>query len=409
MTFAFCVTLVAPVAFANAQEWTRFRGPNGQGISDAKTIPTKFTAKDYTWKQKLPGEGHGSPSLWGDKLFLVSADKASATRSVICLDANTGKPAWETEIDGNTHHLHQFNHYGTCTPAVDANLVYIYAGSDKNTRVIALDHNGKTKWVSELGKFDGNHGPSTSPMLYKDMVIVTHDHIANGAVIALNKSNGKQRWKIARKGADNGTSYGVPVIYKDASGQDQLIVASKGNGVTAINPDNGKQIWELSKLMKLRSVAGPVIGDNILFAQCGSGGGGKGFVAVEPGSNASKAKLKWQSTRGIPYVPTPLFIDGYLYYITDGGHAACINPSDGAVLWMERIAEKLGFFGSPVCVNGHIYAIAKDGRCVVIKASPKKFELVSVNVLGESSYATPAVANGKMYLRTLTGIVCIGG
>lgn len=403
------LVLVGTIATtSHAQEWTRFRGPNGQGISDTKTIPTKFTANDYKWKQKLPGEGHGSPSLWGDKLFVISADKKSATRSVICLDAQSGKPVWETTLESNTHHLHQFNHYGTCTPAVDAESVYVYAGSDKNTRVIALDHDGKERWTADLGTFDGNHGPSTSPMLYKDMVIVTHDQIAKGGVMALNKADGKQRWRLDRKGADNGTSYGVPVVYTDASGQDQLIVASKANGVTAINPSNGKKIWELNDLMILRSVAGPVLGDNILFAQCGSGGGGKRFVAVEPGSAGNKATLKWESKRGIPYVPTPIVYDGHLYYITDGGHAACLNPSDGTVLWQERIGDRLGFFGSPVCVNGHIYSMSKDGRCVVIKASPKKFELVSINNLGETSYATPAVANGRMYLRTLTHLICIG-
>ncbi len=398
----------ALVSTAQAQEWTRFRGPNGQGISDVKTIPTAFSAKDYKWKQKLPGEGHGSPTLWGEKLFVVSADKRTATRSLICLNAATGKPAWETKIESNTHHLHKFNHYGTCTPAVDADRVYVYAGSDKNTRVIAFDHDGNEQWSADLGSFDGNHGPSTSPMLYKDMVIVTHDQIADGAVIALNQKDGKPRWRLDRKGATNGTSYGVPVIYKDASGQDQLIVASKGNGVTGINPDNGKQLWEMGNLMTLRSVAGPVIGQNVLFAQCGSGGGGKGFVAVEPPSAGGKPALKWKLTREIPYVPTPLVYDGHLYYITDGGHAYCKNPKTGKDLWKSRVGDRLGFFGSPVCVNGHIYAISKDGKCVVIKASPKAFELVSVNDLGESSYATPAVANGRMYLRTLTHVICVG-
>lgn len=392
-----------------AQEWTRLRGPNGQGVSDARTVPVKFGEKDFNWKVKLPGEGHGSPVLWGSKVFVVTADKETADRTLVCLNAATGETLWTRTFAGEKYSMHQFNHYGTATPAVDAERAYIYLGSDKDSKVVAVDHSGEVKWQKSLGAFKGNHGPSTSPMLYKDLVIVTHDQIPSGAVYALNKSDGKQRWQVKRNGADNGASYGVPVVYKGADGTEQLIVTSKGNGMTGIDPTRGEVLWELGDLFHMRTVANPVIAGGLLFAQCGSGGTGKRFVAVQPSVAGNQAKLVWDTKRTIPYVPTPVAYDGYLYTVTDGGQAACYKPSESEPVWVDRIGRGLNFFGSPVCVNGNIYAIDKQGRVVVFKATPEKFELLAINELGEMSYATPAVANGKMYLRTLSHLISVGG
>lgn len=410
LSSSFIVILAVLTAPLSAQEWTRLRGPNGQGVSDARTVPVKFGEKDFNWKIKLPGEGHGSPVLWGNKVFVVTADKETADRSLVCLNAATGETLWTKTFKGQKYsRKHQFNHYGTVTPAVDAERVYIYLGSSEDCKVVAVDHAGEQAWEQSLGSFNGNHGPGTSPMLYKEMVIVTHDQIPSGAVYALNKSDGKQRWHVKRNGADNGASYGVPIVYKDADGNEQLIVTSKGNGMTGIDPNKGEVVWELGDLFHMRSVAGPVIADGLLFAQCGSGGTGKRFVAVQPGGNGKDAKLMWETKRTIPYVPTPVAYDGYLYTITDGGQAACYKPSESEPVWVERIGQGIGFFGSPVCVNGHIYAIDKQGRVVVFKATPEKFELLAINELGEMSYATPAVAGGKMYLRTLNHLISVGG
>lgn len=391
----------------HAQEWTRLRGPNGQGVSNARTIPVKFAESDFNWKVKLPGEGHGSPVLWGDKVFVVSADKGTAERMVTCLDAASGQAKWTKSFKSNTHDMHGFNHYGTCTPAVDADRVYTYFGSDKNSVLLALDHDGNKKWSADLGPFIGKHGPACSPMRYKDLVIVTHDQDPSGAVYAFDAKTGDKRWTAKRNGADNGASYGVPIVYTNAAGKDRLIVSSRGNGLTALDPASGGVVWELGDLLSLRSVANVVIAGDTLFTQSGSGGGGKQFFAVQVKDD--DAKVRWETKRTIPYVPTPVVYNGYLYYFTDGAQVACMNPADGEVKWMTSLGQGLGFFGSPVCIDGKLYALSKDGRCVVVKASPDKFELLAINNLGELSYATPAVSGGRMYLRTLTHLISVGG
>ena len=394
---------------AAAQEWTRFRGPNGQGVSDAKTVPHKWTDKTFNWKIELPGEGYGSPVAWGDKLFVVCADAKSAERKLLCLNATTGKTAWIKTWPSKTYHLHGHNSYGTTTPAVDAQHVYMYFVNDEAVTLAALNHDGSPAWSANVGPFKSSHGGGTSPMIYKGLVIVTNDQVPKGGMYAFDKNTGKQVWRLARNGADNGTSYGVPCVFTGPDGKDQLIVASKGNGVSGIDPATGKLLWELSDIFHLRSVASPVIAGDLVFAQCGSGGGGKRFVGVRPGAAGQRAELVHDMKAKIPYVPTPVVHEGKFYYITDGGQAACLDPKTGKTLWFERIADRLAFFGSPVCVNGVIYAIARDGRVAVIRANPDKFELLAMNDLGEKSYATPAVAGGRMYLRTLTHLYSVGG
>ena len=408
-TFLFVCLCVLQTA-AHAQDWTRLRGPNGQGVSDATTVPVTFSEKQYNWKIKLPGEGHGSPVVWGKKLFVTVADKKSAVRHLVCIDTRTGKSSWKHEFKTNTFRMHSFNHYGTATPAVDGEHVYTYVGGDKECFVAALTHDGKPAWQMPLGSVTGKHGPSTSPMVYKDLLIVTHDQDPSGAVYAFDKKTGKQRWHLKRNGAGNGASYGVPVILKGADGKDQLIVISKGNGMTAIDPSQGKVLWEMDDLFPLRCVTSPIIAGDVILGQCGSGGGGKRFVAVKAGNaSGGKGKLLWETKRSIPYVPAPLIYKGNMYYLTDGGQAACMDPKTGDVHWLERAGERLSFFGSPVCINGNIYAISKDGKCVVFKASVSKFELLATNDLGETSYATPAVSGGVMYLRTFTHLISVGG
>ncbi len=398
-----------------ADDWARFRGPNGSGVSDATTVPVKFGKADYNWRVELPGEGYGSPVVVGNKLFVVCAKPNTAERMLVCLDATTGKQLWSRTWASKTYKLHRYNHYGTTTPAADTERVYMYWVNDANVTLKALDHDGQEKWSQDLGPFDSSHGGGTSPMLYKDLVIVTSDQRAapgspgKPAIYAFKRDTGKQVWKLDRSPADNGTSYGVPCIYKDKEGNDQLIVGSKGDGVTGIDPMSGKVIWQMKDLFSLRVVASPIVAGDLVFSQMGSGGGGKRFVGVRPGSAASKPNLEVDLNRSIPYVPTPLYYKGHLYFVHDGGQAACLNPRNGDVVWNERIGNGVSFFGSPVCVNGVIYAISREGQCVTFKATPDGFDLIAINDLGEKSFATPAVANGRMYLRTFTHVISVGG
>ncbi len=403
----FAVVLLS--ASVQAQEWTRFRGPNGAGVSDAKTVPTKWTEKDYNWKIELPADGHGSPVIWGEKIFVVSGEEKTGNRIVTCVNAGDGKIAWSKTYPGKSYRHHGFNAVGHSTPAVDAEQVYAYLGSEEEVLVVALDHNGAEKWKKNLGTFKSKHGPGTSPMLHGDLVIVTSDQDDKSFVCALDRKTGEQKWKIDRKFAGNGASYGVPCVYQAKGDKPQIIFGSALHGMTSVDPDSGKIIWEIGDLMPLRVVASLIVVNDLIITNCGEGCGGKKYAAVRPGSadGTRKPEVAWSLTKGIPYVPTTVAQGDFLYTVTDGGVATCMKAADGEVVWQDRLNDK--FFGSPVIVDGHVYVIGQDGNVHVFKADPKQFTVVSKNPLGEKCYTTPAVSGGCMYLRTMKHLISIGG
>jgi outer membrane protein assembly factor BamB len=401
---------------AQTDNWPRFRGPNGTGVSDATTIPTKFSEGDFNWKVQLPGEGHGSAVVWGNKIFVMCASKRdardNAKRTLACLSAADGKILWTRSFDTKPYRkYHKLNNYGTTTPAVDAEQVYTYWASDRQTVLAAFDHQGNEKWRRDIGPFVSNHGGGTSPMVYKDMVIITNDQDGKAFLLAVDKKTGKKRWQVERKVADNGASYGLPPVYQPQGQKAQLVFASKANGLTGVEADSGKVIWELAGVFHLRVVAGPVIAGDIVMSGCGSGGSGHRFIGARIGSSdkAEPAKEIYRKEKRVPYVTTPVVYKGMVYYVTDDGYATCMDPATGKAKWQEKFPKGTSFFCSLVCINGNIYIVSKKGEVFVFKASPDKFELLGKSSLGELSYATPAVANGRMYLRTLNHLISVGG
>ncbi len=404
--------LLAVLAFVlpvQAQEWTRFRGPNGSGISSAATVPVKFTARDYNWRVKLPGEGHGSPVVWGDRIFLMAANEKNADRFVVCVNAGDGAVLWAKDYSSSPSPLHKFNSFGASTPAVDANGVYVYWASEKLIEVAGLTHDGRELWRKPLGGFKSQHGPGGSPMVYKDMVIIANDQDGESFLLALDAKTGAEKWKTPRKSGS--AAYGVPCLL-EIEGKTQLILSCTATGISAVDPDTGTPLWALETLFRQRVVASPVVAGNLILSQCGTGGGGTRFVAVQAGANDGKpAKLIYDLTRGVPYVPTPVIYKDRIYMVTDGGFAVCLKSGDGEVVWQERITvngRNSAFFGSPVCVNGNVHAITRNGELVVFKADDK-FELLGISPLGEPSHATPAIAGGRMYLRTTGHLISVGG
>jgi outer membrane protein assembly factor BamB len=285
----------------------------------------------------------------------------------------------------------------------------VYWASEDQINVAALTHEGKQVWKKPLGAFKSQHGPGVSPMLHKDMVIIANDQDGESFLVALDTKTGEQKWKTPRKSGN--AAYSVPCIM-EVAGKPQLILTCTATGVSAVDADTGTPLWSVEDLFKQRVVSSPVLAGDLILSQCGQGGGGTRFVAVRPGSSDGKpAKLEYDVSKGIPYVTTPVVYNERVYMVTDGGVAVCLKAADGAVVWQERITvngRNAAFFGSPVCVNGVVYAITRSGEVVVFKTGDK-FELLSINPLGEASHATPAVSGGKMYLRTTNHLISIGG
>ena len=412
LALSFVSLLAAP---ATAQEWTRFRGPNGTGISDATTIPVEWSPADYNFKIDLPGIGHGSPVVWGEKVFLMSADPKDATRYLLCYHATTGKQLWKRTYKSSKHRLHPRSSYASCTPAVDAQRVYFAWARPERTTLLALDHDGQDVWERDLGKFQSMHGFGTSPMLYKNMLILSNmqqsesfkaagETAGESSVIALDRATGKDIWKTLR--TSTVAAYSVPTIYQPEGGKPELISCSSGNNIFSLDPMTGEENWAI-KVFTMRTVASPIVAGGLIFGSTGSGGGGNFIVAVRPGKNP-KVVYKYESASEFkaPYVPTPVTDGDLVFLIYDMGYMSCLNAPDGKFHWKRRTGG--AFSGSPVRVRDKIYCIDEDGVVWVIAAA-KQYKLLAKNDLGDPSRSTPAISGGRMFLRTYHHLISVGG
>ncbi len=405
-------SMILLASAAQGQEWPRFRGPNGQGISDAETIPVKWTETDYNWKIELPGGGHSSPVIWADKVFITSADQKSARGVLQALSVSDGKVLWQKEYKLTPYKMNKLNNYATGTPAVDAEGVYILWSTSEETILVSVDHDGRENWKRTFEGVQNQHGPACSPVVFDDIVVFTHEHENSykdiqSSWFAADRRTGQTRWKIERQTGPK-TSYSTPCIYPLGGPARRLVFASRSHGLSGVDPRTGTVAWEATSAFPSRVVSSPVIAGDLLIGTCGDGGSGKRLIAIRPGTgdNAEATEAYKIDNSSAPYVPTPLAKDNLLFTFHDRGDVSCLRSETGERLWREKPAGR--YYGSPVWVNGNLYCMTIDGEVVVLKAAAK-YELLAVNPLGEKTNATPAVAGGRMYLRTYSHLISIGG
>lgn len=412
MTHRFCFLLLRttlPFWFAAAvagQEWTRFRGPGGSGQSDATTIPTTWTSKDYNWRVKLPGIGYSSPVIWGGRIFVTCAIEEDATRIVRCLNASDGGLIWKRSFASTTYRKNSLNSYAAASPAVDKDHVYIVWTTPGEFIVLALTQDkGREVWRRNLGPYLAQHGSGASPIVFEDMVIVPNEQIENSSAIALDGATGRTRWKTELPVKRGG--YATPCIYRSEQGPPQLILAGSAYGLISLDPRNGERNWAI-KVFKDRVVGSPAIAAGLIFGNCGQGGSGRRMVAVRPGNPATgvEPKLLYDNRKSMPYVPTPVASGRLLFLFSDSGVVTCLDAPSGEIHWQQRAGGK--FFGSPVRVADRIYCISRDGEIVVLAAADQ-YKLLARIDLEERSNSTPVIADGVMYLRTVSHLIAIGG
>lgn len=385
----------------SAQDWTRFRGPNGTGVSEAKGLPTAWSEADVAWRLELPGEGHSQPVFWDDKLFITTAKDAGKERALLAVDKAEGKILWTKSYPMATHGKHKLNSFASSSPAVDKDRVYAAFVSAEQFVVRAFDHAGKELWAAPLGGYKSQHGYGASPIVYENTLIVMNDQDAESFVVALDLKSGKPVWKSTRRNTDQSAGYGTPCL-----AQGLLLTTSAAHGIAALDPKSGRQIWE-AKVFDKRAVSSPVVVGDLVFGSCGSGGGGNYVAAVKMGGkgDVTGSHKAYEIRKAAPYVPTPVGQGDRLYLTADNGIASCVKASTGDVLWSERIAD--GIYGSPVLAGGHVYVASTKGEMVVFAASDE-FKVVARNSLGEGSHSTPAVDGSRLYIRTFTKLICVG-
>lgn len=404
-TFACLAVIPFASQAVEAQEWTRFRGPNGTGIVESADIPTTWTAEDQNWVAKLPGLGHSCPVIWGERIFLTSATEDGTSRNVLCLSTVDGKILWSKVYDGSPHTKHARNSYATPTPAVDADHVYVAWSSPEEYAFLALDHAGNEVWRRNLGAFKSQHSCGTSPVVFEDMVILGNDQDGDSYLLAVDRMTGKTVWQTPRR--TDVVAYSTPCLYHPETGAPELIFNSGAHGISSIEPWTGKVNWEIEVFDK-RSVSSPYIAAGLIFGSCGSGAGGNYVVAVKPGTADGKVKPveAFRVDKSAPYVPTGVVHGDQVYLWADNGVVTCIKAADGEVLGRKRIGGN--YSGSPICIADRIYCVSDDGEVVVLQADKDLEELGRVP-LGEECRSTPAVADGRMYIRTVSQLFSIGG
>ena len=402
------IGVLVAVQSVSAENWPRFRGPGGAGTSAQTGLPVQWTKDDYAWKTALPGLGHSSPCVWGTHVFLTSAEDAGRKRLLLDIDAVSGRIRWQREIAGKTHAKHALNSYASATPASDGQRVYVLFASDERLRVLAYDFDGRRIWESDLGPFHQReaqvHGCGTSPIVYRDTVIVANQQDGPSSIIALDSATGKPRWKTPR--TLRLTAHSTPFVMRDAGRSgDRLFISNTGDGVASLHPGTGAVISR-ADLLTARCVGSPVRGGDFVLATCGGGGRGKFLAAVpvDAEGDLAQTQLGWTRDRILPYVPTPVTHGKLLFLWGDSGTVACLQAQTGQDVWTARVGGN--YSGSPICVDGKIYCVAQDGTVAVIAAG-STFKVLGKSRLGEGCHSTPAVAGGRMFIRGFQHLFCL--
>jgi len=387
-----------------ADDWPRFRGDNGSGLSSA-SIPATWTPANHLWKIALPAAGHGSPVVANERVFILCGNEETGARTALCVSARDGATLWKKEIAASPYRHHRSNSIASSTPAVDAERVCFTWGSPEKLTIAAFRHDGTPAWETDLGPVKREHGYGSSPIVHSGLVILSNDQESDGALYALEAATGKMRWKLPRQ--ENHSNYATPCIYKPPGGNEQLIISSWRLGITGVDFATGKQVWQNAVFGSKpeRAIASPFVAGEFVIANCGFVGRDKHVVVLKPGKSPGTMEEAWRIEKNSPHIPSPIVVGDRLFLWNDLGVIQCAKLATGEILWTERVPGE--FYGSPVQAGGRLFCVDKSGTVTVVAATDK-FELLARNPLDESSLSTPAIAGGRMFIRTSEHLHCIG-
>jgi outer membrane protein assembly factor BamB len=396
-----------------AEDWSGWRGPRGDGTSLASGIPLTWDASENVrWKTPIPGTGHSSPIVWGNRTFLTTCTEETGQRLIMCLDALSGKELWRrTVLTAKLERKHRLNSFASSTPVTDGRHVWVTFLDAPNMAVVCYDFHGREVWRHSPGQLLSVHGFCTSPVLHKDLLILNGDQDAPAYIVALDKSTGKEVWRADRPNRTR--SYCTPILIESPSrpGVTQLVLGGS-KCVSSYDADTGKQLWLLDGPTE-QYVASLVYTDDMLFLTTGFPE--FHLMGIRPdgtGTITGTDRVAWHiphsenhAGKFASYVPSPLAADGHFFVVSDLGWLGCIEAKTGKRHWNERLGRHHS--ASPILLEGHLLLPDDDGTTWVVKASPK-FELVRKNALGDECYASPAAAGDYLYIRTLHWLWCIG-
>lgn len=378
----------------SSTDWPWWRGPQRNGnASPDQHPPIHWSEKEnVVWKTPVPGRGHGSPIVVGEQIFLLTAEQDLGIQSVLSYRRSTGEELWKTELHQGGLNLkgNAKSSLANSTVACDGERVFATFLHDGAVYTTALGLDGSKIWQKKITDYVLHQGFGSSPAIYDHLVIVSADNKSTGAIAALDRKSGDLVWKHERPKLPNYTS---PIIL-NVAGREQLIF-SGCNLVTSFEPLSGEKLWEIKGSTE-ECVTSTVTDGQLIYT---SGGYPKNHLAAILADGSGKTV--WENSTRV-YVPSMLLKDGYLYAVLDAGVASCWKCDTGVEQWKERIGGT--FSASPVLVGDQIFATSESGKTFIFKASPKGYEPIADNQLGEEVFATPTICGSRIYFRAASTV-----
>ncbi len=392
---------LAPNAFA--ADWPCWRGPRGDGTCDESGVPLRWSrTENIAWTAPIPGKGHSSPIVAGDRVFVTTCIEEEQTHVVLCLDRRTGKLLWQQSSPMKLQErINKLNSHASSTPATDGKHVWVSFLDHPDMTIVGYDFStGKETWRTVPGKMLSRHGYSTTVVPFKDTIIINGDQDGDGFLVALDGATGRERWRTARP--NNTRSYCAPVIIEQ-KGRNQIVL-SGSHCVTGYDPETGQLIWIVDGPTE-QFVSSPIPVDGLVFMTYGWPK--RGICSIDPGGagNVTQTHVVFNVESRGGYVPSPVAHGRLAYLVNDEGIGVCVDPRTGREIWVERLGRHHS--ASPVVAGGNVYFLDDQGKCWVVKANDK-FELVTVNDLGDETRGSPAISRGQIFIRGKQTLYCVG-
>jgi outer membrane protein assembly factor BamB len=435
LTFCSAVTLFA------ADDWPQWRGPQASGVSPEQKLPTQWSGTHkVVWKAPIGGLGISTPIVSGDAVYVTSQIGAGVSREgprlvqggdaaamgeralgsgrarstdpertfflVEAFSRVDGKRLWErrVEAEGSLTPVHEKHNLSSASPVTDGEAVFAWFGTGQ---LVALNRDGTIKWQRHLGKeispFDIQWGHSSSPVIFRDLLILLCDHPSASYVLAVDKRTGKDRWKADRgKGR---SSYSTPlVVERVESATGAELIVNSTERIDSYDAATGRPLWFTGEANRF-PIPSPVVHDGVVYASRGYRSGP--YMAIRTGGTGdiTGTHVVWRVPTGAPYVTSLLYYDGAVYMANDVGVLTAVDAKTGDRLWQQRVDGV--FSASPVAGGGHVYFVSENGDTIVVKAG-KAPEVIARNAIGERALASPAISNGRIFIRTDDHVFCIG-
>lgn len=395
LPFLFAITL-------HAENWPQWRGPRLDGTSQDRGFPTELTEKTQLWKTELPGEGHASPIVWGDRIFLIAVLPDTLDRALLCLERTSGQILWQQPIlKAVLEGKHRLNSHASSTPATDGEKIFTAFLDQTEVVISAHDFNGKQIWQARPGTFASKHGFCSSPILFEDKVIVNCDHDGPGYIVALARADGHELWRIQRPNQTR--SYCVPLI-RELAGRTQMVL-SGSKCVTSYDPHDGHLIWMMDGPTE-QFVASPVVDEKSGLLLLSGGFPEHHILAIKPDGfgDVTHTHVQWRTNKGVSYVPSPICTGGWFLIVSDSGIGHCFNARTGDIAWEERMKEH---HASLVSAENRVYFINDFGLMRTVKPG-ESYELLAESELKEKVFASPAMSEGQIFIRGSKHLFCLG-